>query len=253
MNRKQRFKLANDCHSEWSSIPVGVPQGTKLGPWLFVITINDLSVQGVSMWKYVDDTTILEVLEYGQPSNIQAAVDSLSKQSLSNEFQLDESKCKEIGVCFAKKQPTNNPVEVNGTPLEVVYGAKIQGVNISNDLKWNGHISELVKKTSSRLYCLRQLKRSRVSLKELILFYCTCIRSLLEYACPVSTVLTWTTIWNVYKDALLGLFTLPCLMLKPLARQDYLHYLKEEKKSPRNSSSRSVQIRNTNYIHFCQK
>ena len=109
------------------------------------------------------------------------------------------------------------------------------------------------KETSSRLYCLRQLKRSRVSLKELILFYCTCIRSLLEYACPVSTVLTWTTIWNVYKDALLGLFTLPCLMLKPLARQDYLHYLKEEKKSPRNSSSRSVQIRNTNYIHFCQK
>ena len=64
---------------------------------------------------------------------------------------------------------------------------------------------------------------------------------------------TWMTIWNVYKDTLFGLFTLPCLMLRPSARQDYLHYLKEEKKFSRNSSSTSVQIRNTNYIHFCPK
>lgn len=40
-------------------------------------------------------------------------------------------------------------------------------------------------KNSSHLYCLKQHKRSRVAPKELILFYCTCIRSLLEYACPV--------------------------------------------------------------------
>ena len=46
-------------------------------------------------------------------------------------------------------------------------------------------------------------------------------------------------------------FTLPCLMLKPSAHQDYLHYLKEENKSPRNSSSRSLQTRDTNYILFC--
>ena len=46
-------------------------------------------------------------------------------------------------------------------------------------------------------------------------------------------------------------FTLPCLMLKPSAQQDYLHYLKEEKKSPRNSSSRSLQTSDTNYILFC--
>lgn len=43
--------------------------------------------------------------------------------------------------------------------------------------------------------------------------------------------LTWRTIWNVYKDVL-ALFTLPCLTLKPSAHQDYLHYLREEKKSP---------------------
>ena len=78
--------------------------------------------------------------EYDQTSNIQATVDSLSRQSLLNDLQLNESKCEEIRVYFAKKPPTNNPVELKGKPLEVV--SKIVGLNTSNDLKWNGHISE---------------------------------------------------------------------------------------------------------------
>ena len=58
---------------------------------------------------------------------------------------------------------------------------------------------------------------------------------------------------DVYKDTLFGLFTLLRLMLKPSSRPDDVHYLKEERKSPPNSSLRSLRIRNTNYIHFCQK
>ena len=59
------------------------------------------------------------------------------------------------------------------------------GLIIRSDLKWNDHVESVLKKSSKRLYFLRQLKRARVSEKEMILFFCTCVRPILEYASPV--------------------------------------------------------------------
>ena len=44
MNRQQRVKLSRDCSSEWGHVPADVPQGTKLGPCLFLLMINNLKV-----------------------------------------------------------------------------------------------------------------------------------------------------------------------------------------------------------------
>ena len=62
---------------------------------------------------------------------------------------------------------------------------KMLGVTFSVDLKWNAHVDEIVKKVNKRLYFLRQLKRAQVKSKELVLFYLTCIRSVMEYACAL--------------------------------------------------------------------
>ena len=70
-------------------------------------------------------------------------------------------------------------------PIDLVTSAKILGLNISNDLKWNCHIDSIIKKAKKRLYSLSQLKRSGLGTRELVQFFCTCIRPITEYACPV--------------------------------------------------------------------
>ena len=185
-SRKQRVKLGQHCFWEWGVVPAGLPQGTKLGPWLFIIMINELDVPGTDLWKYVDDTNISETISKNQDSHIQAAVDTLASRVTEDKFQLNETKCKELLINFNTNNPTSfDPVVVNGMPIDLVTSAKILGLNISNDLKWNCHIDSIIKKAKKRLYSLSQLKRSDLGTRELVQFFCTCIRPITEYACPV--------------------------------------------------------------------
>ena len=148
--------------------------------------IDDLSTTGnCNMWKYVDDTTISEVVQRSQNSDLQRLVDDLTRQVAINGFQLNEGKCKELCISFSRSPPDFDPIVVNSKDLECVHKAKMLGVTLSVDLKWNAHVDEIVKKVNKRLYFLRQLKRAQVKCKELVLFYLTCIRSVMEYACAL--------------------------------------------------------------------
>ena len=70
---KQRVKLESVCLSERGQVPVGISQGTKLRPWLFLLMINDLKIPDMSMWKYVNDTTSVEITHCGEMSHAQSA------------------------------------------------------------------------------------------------------------------------------------------------------------------------------------
>ena len=75
-DRKRRVKLSSDCQSEWGLVPAGMPQGTKIGPWLLLLMINDLVVDALT-WKYVDDTTIAQTIPQGLTSDVQSTVSAV--------------------------------------------------------------------------------------------------------------------------------------------------------------------------------
>ena len=83
-----------------------------------------------------------------------------------------------------KNTTSFDPVVVNGMPIGLVASAKILGLTVSSDLKWNSPIDPIVKKAKKRLYSLSQLKRSGPGTRELVQFFCTCIRPITEYAYP---------------------------------------------------------------------
>ena len=83
---------------------------------------------------------------------------------------------------FKRTPPCFAQVAIEGVEFEIVSSAKVLGVVISSDLKWSAHIDSITTKAAKRLYLLRQLKRAGIAHSYLVRFYCSVIRSILEYA-----------------------------------------------------------------------
>ena len=182
--RKQRVKMGN-VFSDWSSVNGGVPQGTVLGPILFLIMINDLVTDHDRRWKFVDDTSVSEVINKGEQGKMQSLVNMINTWCIDNDMKLNQSKCKDMIISFAKDRPKLDPIFVNNHELVPVSSVKVLGTYISADMKWNTHISYIVSKASKGLYFLRLLKRAGLDHSSQLAVYTTCIRSVLEYGCQV--------------------------------------------------------------------
>ena len=104
-------------------------------------------------------------------STIQNDVDELVEKSKENRFQLNVAKCKELRISFAKHSVDLDPIIVNGQAINVAHTVKLLFLNISSELRWNCHVSEISRKFASRFYFLRQLKRANIPTKDLLTFY----------------------------------------------------------------------------------
>ena len=185
-DRRQRVKIG-EAFSDLLPVNAGVPQGTKLGPILFLILINDLSkpTPKTNLWKLVDDVSISECLTKNGGASIQSTLDTVSSWASMNLMKLNAKKCKELRVCFFKATPQLPPLRIDGQVLETVRSHKVLGLVIQDNLKWNENTCMIVSKASKRLHIIRVLRRGGVSAADLLVIYVALVRSVLEYCCVV--------------------------------------------------------------------
>ena len=168
-DRRQRVKICRSI-SNWLPVNAGVPQGTKLGPILFLVMVNNLktSTPDTRMWKFFDDSTVSEHLTGNIASAIQPILNHIESWCSDTWMILNPKKCKELRICFLKRSVELQPLEFSGRELEIVQSHKALGLTIQNNLKWDEHIRSIIAKASKRFNKLRILSRSGIPPLDLI-------------------------------------------------------------------------------------
>jgi len=184
-NRKQFVKIGDKLSSILKS-SAGTPQGTISGPNDFKLLINDL-VFDTTYTKYVDDTTTLSISTKPDNLDLQQAANKLIDWTIANCMTVNEKKTKEMLIYFGTKHDTSSVpfITINNKQIERVESFKLLGVVISADLSWNLHIDYMLKKVAKRIYCILYLVRAGIKSEDIVIIYCSIIRSVLEYACQV--------------------------------------------------------------------
>jgi ribonuclease P/MRP protein subunit RPP40 len=182
LNRRQRVKIGN-VTSSWLSLTEGMPQGTWLGAYVFLALIKDLHAD-TSLHKFVDDVTAAEVIAPSTHSQMQHVADQINQWSQTNHLLLNMKITKELLFGPAQKQPPPL-ISINNAYAERVRSFNLLSVYISDILCWDEHINAVCSKANKRLFFLKLLKRSSATSDDLLLYYKSVIRPVVEYAFPV--------------------------------------------------------------------
>jgi hypothetical protein len=181
-DRQQRVKIG-EALSDWASPNGSMPQGTWLGPYVFLSLINDLESL-MELHKFIDDCTLSEVLPKFNYSTMQTEIDKLNNWSSLNFMNVNTIKTKEMLLGPVRKGQLAL-LQLNGQPIERVHSYKLLGLHVTDALKWNEHISAICSKAAKRLHFLKVLKRAAMTTDDLVYYYQSVIRPVTEYACVV--------------------------------------------------------------------
>ena len=177
-NRRQRVSVGKE-YSTWKDVISGIPQGSVLGPTLFVIFINDLPQAVESTVRiFADDTKIYRVVNNDEDRKIlQKDLDKLYEWSQTWQINFNASKCKVM-----HKGTSNAQLEYNmdGKILDAIEKEKDLGVIVDNELKFHQHVSATAQKANQ---VLGIVNRTFETLDEELLpiVYKTQVRPHLEY------------------------------------------------------------------------
>ena len=184
--------------SSISKVVSGVPQGTVLGPLLFLLFINDLPGKVSSTARlFADDSLVYrEISNLDDSVELQRDLDKLQAWESDWQMSFHPEKCQLLRVTNKRKHVVNASYNIHDHPLESVKDAKYLGVHISSNLSWNTHIDRVTKKANSTLGFLRRnISSCPSSVKKAA--YTTFVRPSLEYGCHVWSPHTTSNIKQV--------------------------------------------------------
>ena len=156
--RKQEVVL-DGSHSDRSDVLSGVPQGTVLGPLLFLAYINDMpeSLRSSDCRLFADDSLLYCVVnKVSDCKLLQQDLTALEQWEGTWQMSFNPSKCTVIRVSTGRRHKFQSIYTLHGQTLDVVDGSKYLGVTVTNNLSWSKHVSDTAGKAHRSLGFLRR-------------------------------------------------------------------------------------------------
>ena len=182
-NRKQRVVLPGAA-SDWTQIYAGVPQGSVLGPLLFLIYIHDI-VENINacIRLFADDTSLYLIVENPIEAAEKLNSDLAKVHAWASKWLVTFNPSKTESLIFSRKlnKPYHPPVYMSEQPITEVSSHKHLGLVFQQDCTWHEHIDNIKCKAWFRINIMRKLKFT-LDRKSLQTIYFSFIRPLLEYA-----------------------------------------------------------------------
>ena len=188
LNKRKQKVFVNGVESDFLQVNSGVPQGSILGPVLFLVYINDFvnATNYFSIRLFADDTSLTLAGKdlYLLLQRINSELPAIYKWLCSNRLTLNLSKTKYLVFQPRKKVSSNlhPPLKIADQCLEQSYSIKYPGLVIDCFLSWHDHIDHISSKISKSVNIIAKLKR-HVTTQSLISIYYALVYPYLNYGC----------------------------------------------------------------------